>query len=110
MTIEAIVTRNVQIGSGDILSDVLDLRNSSKVTIGFPIVTSGDVYLQVGTGINSTDLSGRLWDPRSHMAWTAQILAGSLALILPEHAWPYARIEFDSSQGSVRSLQVVMTR
>lgn len=103
-------TSTATINSGALVSDDIDLTNARIVGIAFPIVTSGQFYLQVGN-VADTYL-GRLWDPRSQGAWFLNAAAGSLALVMETQVWPFthARLEAQNSQANLRSITITKAR
>lgn len=103
-------TSTATINSGSLVSDDIDLTNARVVGVAFPVVTSGQFYLQVGNAADT--YLGRLWDPRSQNFWFVNAAAGSLALVMDPSPWPYthARLEAQNSQANLRSITVTKAR
>lgn len=102
--------QDVTINSGSQFSDDIDLRNTGQVGIAAPTVTSGALFLQVGTA--KDDYLGRLHDPRSQGAWFWNLGAGSAAIVVdaPISPFTHARIEMTNSQANLRSFVITKAR
>jgi len=103
-------TQDVGINSGALVSDDIDLRGAREIGIVAPVVTSGQLFLQVG---NSADVYlGRLHDPRSQAAWFWNVAAGSAAIVVdaPLHPFAHARIEMSNSQENLTTFTITKAR
>ena len=101
--------QDVTINSGALVSDNINLVGAREIGISAPVLTSGQLFLQVG---NSADqYVGRLHDPRSQAAWFWNVAAGSAAIAgVPVHPYPHARIEMSNSQENLRTFTVTKAR
>ena len=110
MNTVARATQTVTIGSGGLLSDDIVLTGAREIGISAPVVTSGQLFLQVG---NSADqYLGRLHDPRSQAAWFWNVAAGSASIVVdaPLHPFAHARLEMVNSQVNVRRFTITKAR
>ena len=103
-------TQDVTINSGALVSDNIVLVGARSIGIIAPVVTSTQLFLQVG---NEADTyGGRLHDPRSQAAWFWNLAAGSAALVIdaPLHPFDHARLEVINSQANLRTFTIVKAR
>ena len=103
-------TQDVSINSGALVSDNIDLRGAREIGISAPVVTSGQLFLQVG---NAPDVYlGRLHDPRSQAAWFWNVAAGSASIVVdaPVHPFAHARLEMVNSQVNLRTFTITKAR
>ena len=103
-------TQDVTINSGALLSDNIVLTGAREIAISAPVVTSGQLFLQVG---NSADqYLGRLHDPRSQAAWFWNLEAGSASIVVdaPLHPFAHARLEMVNSQENLRTFTITKAR
>mgnify|MGYP001567939742 len=110
MTDVARATQTVTINSGALLSTDIDLRKTGAVGIAAPVLTSGQLFLQVGN--NSGTYVGRLHDPRSQAAWFWNVAAGSAAIVVdaPIRPFTHAAIEVANSQAALRTFTIAKAR
>ena len=103
-------TQDVTINSGALVSDNIDLRGAREIGIAAPVVTSGQLFLQVGN-VADTYL-GRLHDPRSQSFWFWNVAAGSAAIVpdVPIHPYQHARLEVANSQANLRTFTITKAR
>ena len=102
-------TQDVTINSGALVSDNINLVGAKEIGIAAPVVTSGQLFLQVGN-VADTYL-GRLHDPRSQAAWFWNVAAGSAAIVgVPVHPFQHARIEVANSQDNLRTFTITKAR
>lgn len=104
-------TQNPTINSGALLSSDIDLTGASWLGIHAPIITSGQLYLQVGE--SSGTYLGRLWDPNSQGNWFWNVVAGSACLVLKKDVFfpfAHAAIEAQNSQVNLRTFTVIVAR
>jgi len=102
-------SQDVTINSGALLSTDIVLTGAREIGIAVPVITSGQLFLQVGQ--SSGTYVGRLHDPRSQAAWFYNAAAGSLALMnIPTFPWQNAAIETQNSQANLRTFTIVKAR
>lgn len=103
-------TQDVTINSGALLSDNIVLVGASVVAISAPVVTSGQLFLQVGNVADA--YLGRLHDPRSQAAWFWNVAAGSASIVVdaPLHPFNHARLEMVNSQANLRTFTITTAR
>ena len=103
-------TQDVTINSGALLSDNIVLTGAREIGISAPVVTSGQLFLQVGN-VEDTYL-GRLWDARSQGAWFWNVAAGSASIVVdaPLHPFQHARLEMVNSQVNLRTFTITKAR
>ena len=110
MTTVARATQTVSINSGSLVSGDINLVGAKEVAIVAPVVTSGQLYVQVG--VNSGTYLGRIHDPRSQSHWFWDVGAGSASVVVdaPLHPFNHARIEMQNSQAGLVDFTIVKAR
>ena len=103
-------TQTVTIGTGELVSDDIVLVGAKEIGIAAPVLTTCQLFLQVGNAPDS--YVGRLHDPRSQSAWFWNVAAGSAAIVLDVLAHPYthARLEVSNSQANLRTFTITKAR
>lgn len=103
-------TQTVTIGSGQLISTNIDLRRTVSMGIAAPVLTSGQLFLQVG--MSSGTYVGRLHDPRSQAAWFWNVAAGSAGIVLdtPFRPFEHAALECANSQAALRTFTIAKAR
>lgn len=109
MTIPRFST-TVVVNSGAKVSQDIDLRGAHALGIIAPVVTSGQLYLQVGQ--TSGTYVGRLHDPSSQAAWFWNVGIGSAAVVVgaPFTPFAHAAIEMQNAQTAPRTFTVIGSR